>query len=57
MPWFGNKNSPEIYFKDSLNNGQSGDDSYKTFFNGQKLTDREVHWDVKELEAYKIIYI
>ena len=55
-PWFGNGSYPEIYFPSSLNKGQTWD-SNNTFFNGRKLTNGEENWDVKQLEAFKIIYI
>ena len=55
-PWFGNGSYPEMYFATSLNKGQTWD-SNNTFFNGRKLTNGEEYWDVKELEAFKIIYI
>ena len=55
-PWFGNDTYPEIYFPYSLKRGQSWD-FYNTFFNGKKCTKGEEYWDVKELEAFKIIYI
>jgi len=56
-PWFGS-NYPEIILRDSLNNGRSWDDSNNnTFLTGRKLTNGEEYWEVKELEAYKIVYI
>ena len=55
-PWFGNGSYPEIFFESSLNKGQSYDDD-NTFFNGKKFTKGEGYWDVRELEAFKIIYI
>jgi len=56
-PWFGS-HFPEIYFENSLSKGESWDDSNNsTFLLGRKLTNGERVWEVKELEAYKIIYI
>ena len=56
-PWFGNGSYPEIYFNNNLNKGQSWEYSrYNTFLLGRKLTNGEEYWDVKELEAHKIIY-
>ena len=57
-PWFGSSSYPEIYLINSLEKGQSWENSfYNTFFLGRKLTNGEEYWDVKELEAYKIVYI
>jgi len=56
-PWFGSK-YPEIFFENSLNKGESWDNtSENTFLLGRKLTNGEQYWEVKELEAYKIIYV
>ncbi len=56
-PWFGSE-YPEIFFSNSLNKGESWDDSnYNTFLLGRKLTNGEDKWKVKELEAYKIVFI
>ena len=57
-PWFGSGGFPEIILNYSLDSGQSWENSsYNTFFLGRKLTNGEEYWDVKELEAYKIVYI
>ena len=56
-PWFGNGNYPEIYFDNTLNKGQSWENSqYNTFLLGRKLTNGEEYWEVKELETHKIIF-
>ena len=53
-PWFGS-NYPEIILRD-LNKGRSWNDQKNTFINGQKLTNGEEYWDVKEIEVFQIIY-
>ena len=55
-PRFGCGN-PEIYLKQTLNKGQSWNNSFCTFIEGRKLTNGEEFWDVKELEAFKIQYL
>ena len=54
-PWFGN-NFPEIILRD-LNKGRSWNDPKNTFVEGQKLTNGEEYWDVKEIEVFQINYI
>ena len=58
-PWFGSPSFPEIYLDyNTLNKGISWEDSSENvFLLGRKLTNGEENWYVKELEAFKIIYI
>ena len=48
---------PEIYLEDSLDKGESFDNSSCTFIRNKVLTNGEKNWQVKELEVHKIIYL
>ena len=48
---------PEIYLEDSLDKGESFDNSNCTFTRNRVLTNGEKNWEVKELEVHKIIYL
>ena len=48
---------PEIYLYETLNKGESWNNSDCTFIEGRKLTNGKQYWEVKELEVFKIQYI
>ena len=45
------------YLEDSLDKGESFDNSNCTFTRNRVLTNGEKNWEVKELEVHKIIYL
>ena len=47
---------PEIYFINTLNKGESSNNSGCIFVEGRVLTNGYQFWNVKELEVHKIIY-
>ena len=53
-PRFGSNSYPEIYIPNSLDKGQSYNE---TFLSNKELTNGETNWDIKEFEVYKINYI
>ena len=53
-PRFGSSIYPEIYIPNSLNKGESYNE---TFLSSRELTNGEQYWDIKELEVYKITYL
>ena len=58
-PYFGYTGYPEIYFSDNLNNGGAYNTSQNYTFlpEDKSITNEEKHWNIKELEVYKILYI
>ena len=56
-PRFGRTETPDIYFFETLNKGQSYKTDENTFITSRNLTNGEEYWDVKELEVFKIVYI
>ena len=55
-PRFGRTETPDIYFYNNLDRGQSYKCEQNTFLGDQSLANGEESWDVKELEVFKIIY-
>ena len=56
-PRFGRTGTPDIYFFNTLNKGQSYKTKDNTFLDNQNLTNGDEHWDVKEIEVFKIVYV